>query len=187
MGVSQKKAQGCLGFTIPELLVSIFIIVLMTGISVIGWSSGETALALDRAAHKLAQDVRKATELAQRAQPLVLPLECVSPGKIKGYGVHVSSGVPTSYIIYAECNDNSAYNSEADTIVQTVALEGKIRIASATTPSSFSVLFVPPVPTITIWSGTGNVDQATITLSVAGDTSRSKTIMITTKGIIDID
>ena len=169
------------GFTIPELQISVFIIVLMTGISVIGWSSGETTLALDRAAHKLAQDMRKATELAQRAQPLVLPLACASPGKIKGYGVYVSSSAPTSYILYAECNDNQVYNSEADTIVQTVTLENKIQISSAT----LSILFVPPVPTITIQPG--DLDQAQVVLSAIGDPTRSKTITITTKGIIDID
>lgn len=171
------------GFTIPELLVSIFIIVLMTALVLPSWHAGETVLALDRAAHKLAQDMRRATELAQRAQPLAPPLTC-APGNISGYGMHISSGTPASYTLYAECNGNQEYNAGVDAAFQTVTLESKIQITSAT-PSSFSVFFVPPVPTITIQPG--NLSQAQVTLSVADDPSKSKVITITTKGIIDID
>lgn len=168
------------GFTIPELLVSVFIIVLMTGISILSWRSGEAALALGRAAHKLSQDVRKATELAQRAQSLVPPLTC-APGTVSGYGIYISSATPTSYTLYAECNGNQEYNVGVDAVFQTVTLERQIQI----TPATLSILFVPPVPTITIQPG--NLQEARIILSVAGDPARSKTITITTKGIIDID
>lgn len=167
------------GFTILELLVSVFIIVLMTAIVVPGWRAGETTLALDRAAHKLSQDLRKATELAQRAQFF----QCAA-GSISGYGMHVSFLTPTLYTLYVECNGNQTYDPGVDAVFQDVTLEGKIQITSAT-PSSFSILFVPPVPTISIQPG--NLSQASITLSVAGDLTRVKVITITTKGIIDID
>ncbi len=174
------------GFTIPELLISVFIIVLMTAIALPNWRSGETTLALDRAAHKLGQDIRKATELAQRAQALTPPLTCV-PGTISGYGVYFSISTPSYYVLYAECEGNEDYGA-GDTIVQTIMLENKIQLASTTTPSSFSVLFVPPVPTITIQpADPENPDRARVILSVEGDLARSKTITITTKGIIDID
>ena len=167
------------GFTIPELLVSVFIIVLMTAIILPSWHAGETTLALDRAAHKLSQDVRKATELAQRAQFF----QCVT-GTISGYGMYISSGTPASYTLYVECNANQTYDVGIDAVFQAVTLENKIQITSAI-PSSFSVLFVPPVPTITIQPG--NPAQAQITLSVVDDLSRFKVITITIKGIIDID
>ena len=179
MRASKQRAQECPGFTIPELLVSIFIIVLMTAITLPNWHAGETTLALDRAAHKLSQDIRKATELAQRAQLF----QCAT-GNISGYGVYVSTGTPSSYILYVECNGNQEYNSGVDAKFQEVILEGKVQITSAV-PNSFSVFFVPPVPTITIQPG--NLTEAQITLSIAGDPTRSKTIGITTKGVIDID
>ncbi len=183
MRVFSQKAQWSPGFTIPELLISIFIIVLMTAAILPNWHAGETTLALDRAAHKLAQDIRKATELAQRAQ-----FSQCTTGSIRGYGIYISTGTPTSYILYVECSIpiNETYDAGVDAIFQTVTLENKIQITSAT-PGSFSVLFVPPVPTITIRSGVQNFDSAEIVLSVAGDSSRSKTVTITTKGIIDID
>jgi len=179
MRASQKKRLGASGFTIPELLMSVFIIVFMTAVVVPSWRAGETTLVLDRAAHKLSQDLRKATELAQRAQSY----DCAT-GNISGYGVYISTGIPSSYILYVECNGNQEYNSGVDAKFQEVTLEGQIQITSAT-PSSFSVLFVPPVPTITIQPG--NLPEAQVTLSVAGDPSRFKVITITTKGIIDID
>ena len=172
-------------FTILELLVSIFIIALMTAITVPGWRQGETTLALDRASRKLSQDIRKATELAQRAQ-----FSSCATGTIRGYGMYISTGTPTSYTLYVECSVpiNDIYNAGVDSVFQTIVLENRIQIDSATTPDSFSVLFVPPVPTITIQpADPENPDQAQITLSVVGDASRSKTITITTKGIIDID
>jgi prepilin-type N-terminal cleavage/methylation domain-containing protein len=167
------------GFTIPELLVSVFIITLMTAITLPNWHAGETTLALDRAAHKLSQDIRKATELAQRAQFF----QCAT-GNISGYGVYISTGTPSSYILYVECNGNQEYNSGVDAKFQEVTLESKMQITSAT-PDPFSVFFVPPVPTITIQPG--DLTEAQVTLSVVGDPSRLKTITITTKGIIDID
>lgn len=179
MRASQKERRGSPGFTIPELLVSVFIIVLMAVLVVPGWHAGETALELDRAAHKLGQDFRRATELAQRAQFF----QCTT-GNISGYGMHVSSGTPTTYILYVECNNNQTYDPGVDAIFQAVTLEGKIQITSAI-PSSFSMLFVPPVPTITIQPG--SLAQAQVTLSVAGDPARFKVITVTTKGIIDID
>src|SRR3989338_5009837 len=87
------------GFTIPELLISVFIIVLMTAITFPNWRTGETTLALDRAAHKLSQDIRKATELAQRAQ-----FSSCATGTIRGYGMYISTGTPTSYTLYVECS-----------------------------------------------------------------------------------
>ena len=168
------------GFTLPELLISVFVIVLMTALVVPNWRTGETTLALDRAAHKLAQDVRKATELAQRAQFY----QCTT-GTISGYGMYISTGTPISYTLYVECNGNQEYNTGVDAVFQTTVLENRIQIDSATTPSSFSILFVPPVPTITIQPG--DPSQAQVTLSVVDDPSRFKIITITNKGIIDID
>src|SRR3989338_2511652 len=169
------------GFTIPELLVSVFIITLMTAITVSSWRGGEATLALDRAAHKLAQDMRKAMELAQRAQPF----DCtVGSGSISGYGIYVSRSDPASYILYVECNGNEIYNPGPDAQFHEVFLENKIEISSAA-PNSFSVFFAPPVPTITIQQGPLN--QAQVTLSVVGDPSRFKIVTITNKGVIDID
>lgn len=175
------------GFTIPELLISVFIIVLMTVIAVPSWRAGETTLALDRAAHKLAQDIRKATELAQRAQSF----QCAT-GSIKGYGMYFSSATPISYILYAECNGDKDYDSGVggDTIVPpTITLENRIQIESTIPSSSFSVLFEPPTPLIFIRQPGNSTEfsQAQIRLSIIDDPSRFKVITITTKGIIDID
>src|SRR3989344_902452 len=98
------------GFTLPELLISVFIIVIMTAIVLPNWHAGETTLALDRAAHKLGQDIRKATELAQRAQALTPPLT-FAPGIISGYGMYFSISTPSSYILYAECEGNGDYGA----------------------------------------------------------------------------
>jgi len=88
---SMKREQG---FTLPELLVVVAIIVLMTGLALPNWRSGERTLALDRVVHKAGQDVRRAQELALRAQAHTCPNDPTE--KISGYGVFFDQNTPTS-------------------------------------------------------------------------------------------
>lgn len=178
------------GFTIPELLVSVFVIVLMTAIIVPSWRAGEMALALDRAAHKLGQDVRHAQELALRAQPFTCSI-----GSMSGYGVFFNEDDPDSYILFAECNGNNAYNAGTDGLVQSIPLEAGISIqnvfpALPTTIKEGSVVFLPPIPAVMIMSGTTSPiarPQMVIVLQRKDNSALTKRITIKGKGIVDID
>lgn len=63
----QKKSRSS-GFTLVEMLVVVGIVVLLTAITIPSLKTGEKSLALDREAHKVAQDIRRTLEFTLRAR-----------------------------------------------------------------------------------------------------------------------
>jgi len=126
---SKKYPQSFLrntGFTLVEILVVTALILLMTTVATFNLRLGEQSLALDRAAHKVSLDVRRAMELTLRAQNLT---GCVP--SFSGYGLYVDEiASRTSYIIFADCNGNNKYEAGLDLIVETISLEEGIEISS---------------------------------------------------------
>ena len=168
------------GFTIPELLVVVAIIVLMTGLLLPNWRSGERTLALSRVVHKAGQDVRRAQELALRAQAYT----CLS-GTISGYGVFFDQNSSTSYTIFAECNANNTYDAGTDGIVETIQIESGIEIQSVSPGPQISIVFVPPVPLVFLEPGDPSLTR--VFFQRVDGVGNQRTLEITNKGVIDID
>ena len=168
------------GFTIPELLVVVAIIVLMTGLILPNWRSGEKTLALNRVVHKAGQDVRRAQELALRAQA-----HNCSVGAMRGYGVYFSQNSHTSYIIFAECSGNFEYDQGMDDIIETLSLESNIEIASVNPSPAVSILFIPPTPLVFIKPEDPLSTQ--ISFQRIDGVEGMKILDINSKGVIDID
>lgn len=167
------------GFTIPELLVVIAIISLFTAITLPNFRAGEQSLSLERSAYKLAQDVRRVEELAQRAQAF----NC-NTGSITGYGIVFDTSTPNTYTIFANCNSNNIYDSSDDD-VDVIELEKNITITD-TSPGGpqVSIIFTPPIPAIKMHPSGSNEIQ--IILSPTGS-AISRSVTITNKGIIGIE
>ena len=155
----------------------IAIISLLTALTLPNWRSGARSLALERSAFKLGQDVRRAEELALRAQAF----ECET-GSITGYGVAFDLYNPTTYLLFAECNGDNTYSSQ-DSIVDTITLESDTVISSLVPGPQSSVVFIPPTPRIFI--NPGGLEELQVQLTTTGGASKSVTI--THKGIIDIE
>jgi len=96
------------GFTLVELAVVIFIILLLTAVTLPNYRSGEKRLALQRSANKLAQDIRRVQGMAMSAEEFH---GIVPEG---GYGIRVRDkhGSPPiyTYFLYADCNNNEVYD-----------------------------------------------------------------------------
>ena len=171
------------GFTIPELLVVVSIILLMTGLMLPNWRSGERTLALDRVVHKAGQDVRRVQELALRAQAYTClndPAE-----RISGYGVFFDQNNPISYTLFAECNANNTYNAGIDGIVETIEIESGIEIQSVSPGPQISIVFVPPTPLVFLKPD--DPPSARVFFQRADGVGIPKTLEVTSKGVIDID
>jgi hypothetical protein len=137
-------------------------------------------LTLSRSAYKLAQDIRKAGELAMSAKDFQ---GTVPSG---GYGVHLKLSWGNYYKIYADTNGNEKYDT-GDVEVETVYLEKGI-ILQDISPSSLSINFKPPNPIVKIKTeGGGDSSTATITLAIESDLTKTKKVKVNTVGLTEIE
>lgn len=179
------------GFTLLEITVVVSIIILLSTIFLVNYRGGERQFALKRSAHKLAQDLRGAQEMAMSSKKF----EDTFPKG--GYGIHFKKDL-NSYILFADCNGNGESDETGPAFtcadatpenpypetIEELSLEEGIKI-SALTPSSLAntleIIFFPPDPTITI---NPSANSASITLTING---QSKTVFINIVGLIDIE
>ncbi|MCH7828639.1 prepilin-type N-terminal cleavage/methylation domain-containing protein [Patescibacteria group bacterium] len=172
--------EGDGGYTMTELLVVVGIIVLMTSLILPNWRSGDRSLALARTAAKVGQDVRRAQELAMRAQAYT----CAT-GSITGYGIYFNVNTPESYILFAECNDTNTYDAGLDGVVETITMESGVQMQSVTPTPAVSIVFIPPTPIV--WIKPGDPSQAQIVLERKDGVAGTRIVTVSSKGIIDVD
>ena len=159
-------------FTLIELLVVTGIIILLSALVLPNYRTGESQLALQRSANKLAQDIRRAQEMAMSAKEFE---GVVPPG---GYGINFQTNL-TSYILFADLNNNKVFDSgEA---IETLSLERGVKISNLSPASPLTISFTPPDPTVNI-----NLSNslAIITLSNNGQT---KIIKVNKAGLIYVE
>ncbi len=172
------------GFTLVELLVVTSIILIISAAIFPGYGNIRGQLLLDRSAHKLSQDIRKAGEMAMSAK--------LSGAEVpNGYGIYIVEN-QTSYLLYSDLppvDGNERYNSDQDGIIETIQLETGVKIESVTPSPSVSINYKPPSPRVKISDANGiePVDKtATIILSLISNPSRTKTVKVNAAGLVDI-
>ena len=146
------------GFTLVELMVVTAIIVLLTAMTLPNYRAGSQQLALQRSAHKLAQDLRRAEELALSSQAF-------GDQTPQGYGVYFNKSQSSRYILFADLDGNHQYSGLSDEKVEEITLEGKV-VISGLSPEFASVLtivFTPPDPSVYFYEDS-NAVTASITL-----------------------
>jgi len=159
-------------FTLIELLVVTGIIILLSALVLPNYRTGESQLALQRSANKLAQDIRRAQEMAMSAKEFE---GVVPPG---GYGINFQTNL-TSYILFADLNNNKVFDSgEA---IETLSLERGVKISNLSPTSPLTISFTPPDPTVNI---NPSNSLAIITLSNNGQT---KIIKVNKAGLIYVE
>jgi prepilin-type N-terminal cleavage/methylation domain-containing protein len=171
------------GFTLFELLISVFIIVLLAGAIFTGYRRHEKTLALKRAISKLIQDIRRAEAMAMSAQQHngINP-----PG---GYGAYFNKlDSLTSYIIFADSDGDYKYDG-GNEFVEEIEIEKGIEISQlvireANTGNLFFgdelwFVFIPPDPKVIV-NGFDN-REALIELTSG---SASQTVQVNVLGLI---
>lgn len=192
------------GFTLLEITVVIVIIIFLSTIFVINYRGGEKQFALKRSAHKLAQDLRGAQEMALAGQEF----KGIFQG---GYGIHFTVTPETEktgeYTLFVDCkdlsgSDNKVFDSVNTTCddctgncvdnilseeVEIISLEEGIYISELSPSLSgdpLSILFFPPDPTVTI-NGDPIINSASITLTFDGQST--KTVSVNKAGLIEVE
>ena len=162
------------GFTLIELLVVTGIIVLFTALVLANYRLGEKQLGLQRAAHQLAQDLRRSQEMALSSQKI--------NGQVpRGYGVYLNKNQAFQYILFADLDANQRYSGPSEK-VEEKTLEGIVRISQLLPEldSALTITFVPPDPSVVFYP---DAAAAFITLSV----EETKTIQVNKAGLIAIE
>jgi len=186
----KQKYDSGVGFTLVELLVVVGVIVILTAIILPNYRSATSQFALERSAHKMSQDIRRAAEMAMSAKEL--------PGggiPVGGYGIFFNIGTGGSdkkYILFADTDplpDGNGYFSGSDIPIEEIELEKGVVIQSINTPNNrVGINFKPPAPTVRIKFNPGpgaSVDTTIITLAL--ESGPTKTIKVNKAGLIDVE
>ena len=181
-----KKFKSETGFTLIELVVSISIIALVSGIFLANYHSTNKQSELTMTAQKLVSDIRLAQSYGLGSK------EYGGSVPSGGWGVHfdkVSS--PDSYKIFADSNGNMEYDVGEDDKSQggqTVNLPAGVRITEINTGSlidSVDITFLPPDPVTNIWDGASSYNIAQIKLE--GETEGlTKIIVVNFFGLVEV-
>jgi type II secretory pathway pseudopilin PulG len=168
-------------FTMIELLVVASIIAVLTAIFFVNYRNSNQQFAVLRSANKLAQDIRRAGEMAMSASP------CCGGIIPPGYGVWLEQG-NSYYIIYADTYPalGDGFYTTSDTTIETVQMENGVTIEDVSTANKkVGINFAPPSPTIKIrFLETNEIDTVTITLSGGGTT---KTVQVNDVGLVSVE
>jgi prepilin-type N-terminal cleavage/methylation domain-containing protein len=112
------------GFSLVEILTTISIIVIVTGIIFSSYRKAGQQSALQRAANKIAADIR-------RVQQMAISTEQFEGTSVRGYGFYCQTGEPTEhYFLFANRVGDRSYEPGVDEIVEDVTLEKGITIFS---------------------------------------------------------
>ena len=176
------------GFSLIELAVVVSIISILSVIVAANYRAGERQLALQRSAHQVAQDIRRAQAMAMGAVKCPPNIPACANQIPPGYGIHLRRGDPF-YILYADINPlqgNQEYDDGGDAIIEIIELEKGVYIHSVTL-NPLSVNFKPPDPTINIRGEGQEITEVLIVIALENQPTRIKTIKLNTAGLIEIE
>ena len=191
-----KKSRG---FTLIEITIVVSIIIILGTIFIANYRGGEKQFALKRSAHKMAQDLRGAQEMAMSARPTT-PASFQGAFPKGGYGIYFEKGA-RSYILFADCDGNGLYSESGSASSCAAAkeegasfpekleefyLEEGIYIKAIKDMASvdeLSITIFPPDPTVTI-NANDLAESAEIHLTFDGNSE--KIISINKSGLIEI-
>ncbi len=149
-----KLFKGSRGITLIELVVVTGILLFLAALILPNYRAGQIQFALLRAGNKLAQDFRRAQEMAMAASEF--------QGRVPkgGYGIYFDISRPEYYILFADLDGNYEYNQGE--LVEDIKIEKGIKISYLYPSPIAQIVFTPPDPTVTIVPSTSS---ATITFS----------------------
>ena len=177
LSIFKTKKNNSKGFTLVETLVVIAVVSILSIITMANYQGSQKQQSVQRAAHQLAGDIRRAQNMAMAS----VEHEGVIPD---GYGIYFNKGNDfDSYILFADDNGNQTRNGMGDEDVKIIDLPSGVEISS---PNSANIFFEPPDPTTYI-NGDSSAGKGIMITLIFSETSYSKKVTIQTSGQIEIN
>lgn len=170
------------GLSLIELVVSIFIITMITGLFLANYHSAKLRNELLNTANLISGNIRTAQNNSlgmvkySSSQPAV------------SWGVNFQTASPNQFIVFADINGNNVYNAGEAQNTQTLPAGIRISSLRAGTPltgtSPVNIIFQPPNPKTIINNQDYSAAQITIIDTKSGQT---KNIDVNFFGLIDVN
>jgi len=198
--LAEKIKNDLTGFTLIELIVSISIITMITGLFLADYKSVNQKAVLNAAADQLASDLRLAQSYALGAKKNEKNGNQVPAG---GWGIWMRSQPPNDvfYILFADSNSSSGSDrpqryDASDNQYRKIYFPGGESVNAPITILSMSgftvnpnndnsIVFLPPDPVV-YFDGIKANAVATITLKDSR-TGKMKNIIVNSFGLIDVE
>ena len=181
------------GFTLIELIVSIGIIAMVTGIFLANYSSANRRTDLTMTSQKMVTDIHMAQNYALGLARYGLSGSTNVP--IGGWGIHfdLQNYGNNKYIIFADDNGNTVYDEGSENVLangaQVTTLPNNITISAinmlGNSSNKADITFVPPDPLTII---TGSLATSSLVDIVLKDTKTNaiKTVRINFLGLAEV-
>jgi prepilin-type N-terminal cleavage/methylation domain-containing protein len=180
------------GFTLIELIVSVSIIVMVTGIFLVNYNSANRRTDLTMTAQKLVSDIRLTQNYALGLARYGGRFGVVPYG---GWGVHFDTNANNQYTIFADINENKAYDADEANVAdggQITVLPDNVYIESVQIPddsttSKVDVTFLPPDPITTIMNSDSFATSSEVIITLKDSrTEVSKRIQVNFLGLAEV-
>lgn len=184
-------------FSVIEMIVTMTIILILTTIVLVGYRKGGQQLALNRAAHKLTQDIRRAQELAMSSTPFEDGASSLVPF---GYGIFFTISEEKSYSLFADVNGNKYFDT-GEQVGEPIAFEEGIEISDLQKAAGegggnlteVAIVFHPPDPEIFFFWKPGmsivNIpgNKVSVIIKSADDSLGTRRISVNKAGLVDLE
>ena len=194
--------------TLSEMLVVVAIIGILATVILVNFPVFKKQLALQRAASQLAQDIRRAQEMAVASEECPNPPCDADEIPAGGYGIHLKK-VPdpqTSYVLFADRGTppnpppDQKYGPGNEQIGNDINFESGVKIKDLldendSSTNHLNVIFTPPDPTVRLTNQNGAPGdlgkQISIKICVSDSqtclaSDPTKTIIINKAGLITV-
>lgn len=178
-----NKSKKNSGFTIIEMLVSISIIGIISGLFMVNYHDSNKRLELVGAIQGMAGDIRLAQNFTLGLKEFGEPVPEVPAG---GWGVHFDKDT-NAYVVFADVDGNNIYSDASEKYDKNTDLPVNVAIESISVGgvgglTSADIVFLPPDPVTYI-----NESSSTDAVIVLKDTNNTiKSVFVNYLGLIEV-
>lgn len=186
------KLKASEGFSLVELLVTISIFVIVTGIVLVNFPSFSSKIALDNLAHEIALAIRE-TQVFGVASKETTAGSRIFPTR----GAHFDKSQNTTFVLFIDADDNNRYGG-APELIETFNIQRRNYISeicgyampgSSCTPlDSLDITFTRPNPEPSVMGmvGTSEALYSYATIAITSPKGISRKIVVWSNGQIAI-